>query len=448
MATLARFRAGLRLEYQRELILREVSTLEKAYRYAANMELYAAHTQRASTVWLIVPETARSEPPSSASKSAHYPSHPVPRVNPRTTYSLPLPSPPQRMLLPAVPPAAPNPAVVGYGNRIGSSTGLQPTKSQMPHSSATEWLPEGRTMTCPRPRPPTTPQNIANSRVACYKCQGWGHFASQCPSQRQATRSARALLVEIHDDDHIPPPDAVEPITEVYEADPDLTAGFEGPPGYMGCIIKELVPLTIEERTIALALPADTIHYNPAAATSMPQSPEDTIRSSIFSTYMRIANSIIKILVDNGSVVNAVAAASIPALDLQPELHPQPYNAMWINDASLPVTQRCLVPLRVAGCCAEVWCDILPMGVGSVLLGRPWLYDFDVAQYGRANRCVFYFGGNKHIWQPYVPKVPTNALPTLPLVDINPPLQLLGLVSARQFLKGIESNNPIWAIQV
>ena len=32
VATLARFRAGLRPEFQRELVLQEVSTLEKAYR--------------------------------------------------------------------------------------------------------------------------------------------------------------------------------------------------------------------------------------------------------------------------------------------------------------------------------------------------------------------------------------------------------------------------------
>ena len=209
-----------------------------------------------------------------------------------------------------------------------------------------------------------------------------------------------------------------------------------------------MTPLTREERTIALALPAETKIDNPTAAQCESPGLEDTGRTSIFSTYTRIANSIIKILVDSGSVVNAVSAASVPALGLRPEIHPQPYKAMWINDASLSVTQRCLVPLQVARYSAEVWCDVLPMGVGSVLLGRPWLFDFDVAQYGRANRCVFYFDGNKHIWQPYVPQVPAVATPTLSRVDRNPPLQFLGLVSSRQFLKGIESNNPIWAIQV
>ena len=43
------------------------------------------------------------------------------------------------------------------------------------------------------------------------------------------------------------------------------------------------------------------------------------------------------------------------------------------------------------------------MGVGSVMLGQPWLFDRDVAQYGRTNRCIFYFGGSKHVLQPFIP---------------------------------------------
>ena len=76
---------------------------------------------------------------------------------------------------------------------------------------------------------------------------------------------------------------------------------------------------------------------------------------------------------------------------------------MWINEAFLAVTKRCIVPLQVTGYHDDVWCDILPMGVGSVLLGRPWLFDRDVAQFGRTNRCSFYFGGGKHVWQPFLP---------------------------------------------
>ena len=89
------------------------------------------------------------------------------------------------------------------------------------------------------------------------------------------------------------------------------------------------------------------------------------------------------------------------------------------------------------------------MGVGSILLGRPWLYDRDVAQYGRTNRCVFYFGGNKQVWKPFVPpdqRLPIN-YPKTPVLH-NLPSQFLGIVSARQFLKGMDNEAPVWAIQV
>ena len=87
-------------------------------------------------------------------------------------------------------------------------------------------------------------------------------------------------------------------------------------------------------------------------------------------------------------------------------------------------------------------------GRGSVLLGRPWLFDRDVAQYGRTNWCIFYFGGSKHVWQPFIPQpadgVTKATAPTPPAA----PRQFLGIVTARQFLKGVESDAPVWAIQV
>ena len=216
----------------------------------------------------------------------------------------------------------------------------------------------------------------------------------------------------------------------------------------MGCIIKETSPLTPLECTIALARPLNTTPGGPLPTSPPAQGTEDPIRTAIFSTFTKIANSVIKILVESGSVVHAVAAASISALGLRPEIYPLPYKAMWINDASLSVTHRCLVPLRGAGYGAEVWCDCLPMGVDNVLLSRPWLYDFDVAQYRRANHCVFYFGGNKHIWQPYIP-LNQNDEPSATESTVRRPTHpLLGLVTARKFVKGLENDAPVWAVQV
>ena len=434
VATLARFRAGLRPEYQRELVLHEVSTLEKAYRYVINMELYSLHAHRTTSTWFAASESSRTMLTTPTS---------TPPPPPPTAFP-PLPQPPLRFLVPAAPPPTSATATAGsYRNRTDSTVNPLPNRPTSTSHPFTDRTPEGRNTGGARARPNPAQSNTTNSRVACFKCQGWGHFASQCPSSRQAPRPTRALLVEIQDEDHTPPTDVTEPVTEVYEADPELAAGFEGPPGLVGCIVKETTPLTPLERTIALALPLNPIPDNSSLPTKQSQGPEDPTRTSIFATFTRIADTVIKILVDSGSVVNAVAAASVPALGLTPEVHPLPYKAMWINDLSLAVTHRCLVPLRVASYEADIWCDILPMGVGSILLGRPWLYDFDVAQYGRANKCVFYFGGSKQVWQPYIPPLRNAEPPSSGPDNRRPSLQHIGLVSVRQFVKGLEENAPM-----
>ena len=388
LATLARFRAGLRLEFQRELILQEISTLEKAYRYTLNMELYATHAHKNHSPWVATPEIARYAPSA--------PRNSLPITLPTTPQNTP---PTARLSLPS--PTNPPPTTAPLaGSRLGPPLGLTSTRGSVP--SANDPSPGGRFLGGTRPRPPNTFSNNSGNRVACYKCQGWGHFASQCPSPRQTTRPARALLVEIQVDAYSPPVVDDESLAEIYEADPELAQAFEGNPATLGCIIKELKPLTDEEHTLADSAPlGTTLSEIPKGENSEPEY-EDPIRSSIFSTFSRIGSTVIKILVDSGSVVNAVAAASVLALDLHPRPHPRPYKAMWINETYLAVTKRCVVPLKVAGYHEDIWCDILPMGVGSVLLGRPWLYDRDVAQLGRANHCIFFFEGRKQVWQPYI----------------------------------------------
>ena len=72
MATLARFRAGLRPEYQRELVLQEVSTLEKAYRYTLNMELYATHAHKSHAPWIAPRRTPGTPQLLLATPSQHF----------------------------------------------------------------------------------------------------------------------------------------------------------------------------------------------------------------------------------------------------------------------------------------------------------------------------------------------------------------------------------------
>ena len=111
MATLARFRAGLRPEFQRELVLQEVSTLEKAYRYTLNMELYATHAHKNHAPWIATPETTRYAPSA--------PRNPLLITLPKTPQSTP---PTARLFLPS-PTNPPPTATFDAGSRLGPPLG-------------------------------------------------------------------------------------------------------------------------------------------------------------------------------------------------------------------------------------------------------------------------------------------------------------------------------------
>lgn len=60
----------------------------------------------------------------------------------------------------------------------------------------------------------------------------------------------------------------------------------------------------------------------------------------------------------------------------------------------------------------SIWCDVLPMDVGQIILGLPWLYDRDMLQFGKSNMLLFEHEGNKIKIYPVKPKFGTNR--TLP----------------------------------
>jgi len=67
----------------------------------------------------------------------------------------------------------------------------------------------------------------------------------------------------------------------------------------------------------------------------------------------------------------------------------------WVNDTAIAVKERCLFPIKIFDYHDEIWCDVIPMDVGHVILGRPWLYNLDVTIFGRSNSCSFTFQGKK-----------------------------------------------------
>ena len=135
MATLARFRAGLRPEFQRELVLQEVSSLENAYRYTINMELFSSQAQRPMTPWIATVEVTQTV------HSTHGNSLPFafPLVSPS-----PAPPPPSRLYTPVTTPGPAITPATTTGGLLGPRTGAPTTKIGLPYPPANERSTDGR----------------------------------------------------------------------------------------------------------------------------------------------------------------------------------------------------------------------------------------------------------------------------------------------------------------
>ena len=92
---------------------------------------------------------------------------------------------------------------------------------------------------------------------------------------------------------------------------------------------------------------------------------------------------------DSESCVNAVSCRMIEEVEWKAEPHPHPYKVSWINSTALDMKQRCLILIEFDVYKDKIWCDVVTMYVGQIILGRSWLYDNDVIIHGRSNMYQF-----------------------------------------------------------
>lgn len=136
------------------------------------------------------------------------------------------------------------------------------------------------------------------------------------------------------------------------------------------------------------------------------QKPEDDWRwTNIFSIYAKCSEKNCKVMVDSGSCTNVVSTNTVKRLGLSLIPHPWPYLVMWVDASSIPVSHRCQVPIKLSSYKDTLWCDVVPMDVGHIILGQPWLYNRDVTMYGWFNTCTFDFKGKRIKLVPRPPKV-------------------------------------------
>jgi hypothetical protein len=101
--------------------------------------------------------------------------------------------------------------------------------------------------------------------------------------------------------------------------------------------------------------------------------------------------------VDSESTDNLVSTEMVEKMELETSDHPSPYKVSWLQKGhQVSVTKQFLVDIKIGGYNDKILCDVIPMDVCHLLLGRPWQYDRNVVHDGRMNTYTLEKDGRTH----------------------------------------------------
>ncbi|ESQ30059.1 hypothetical protein EUTSA_v10012229mg [Eutrema salsugineum] len=200
--------------------------------------------------------------------------------------------------------------------------------------------------------------------LKCYSCGEPGHRQTACPNQQR-----RGLLLEDTEGVYN---SADEEDTGIYEE--TLTSGDSNAPVLM-------------LRRICLA----PVGYE-----------EPWLRTNIFRSTCTIKGKLCNLVIDSGSSRNVVSETAVKKLGLKREDHPAPYALAWITEGTdVKITHRALVSFSIGAFYKDtIYCDIAPMDVSHLILGRPWQFDRDTCHNGKKNTYSFVFENRKIVLLP------------------------------------------------
>eukprot|EP00253_Pinus_taeda_P017296 PITA_17296 len=124
-------------------------------------------------------------------------------------------------------------------------------------------------------------------------------------------------------------------------------------------------------------------------------------RKALFRTVCKARGKCCKLIIDSGSTDNLVAVEMVEKLGLKKLKHPTPYKVSWLQKGhQLLVDEQCEVEFQIGRYKDKILCDVMPMDVCHLLLGRPWQFDRSAVHDGKTNCYKFIKDGIKHTLVP------------------------------------------------
>lgn len=205
--------------------------------------------------------------------------------------------------------------------------------------------------------------------IKCFRCQGIGHIASECPNKRAM------ILLDNGDIESVSSSDDEMPLLEDC-SDVEVAEPVHG-------------NLLVTRRALSI----------------QPKEDEDAEqRDKIFHTRCLINEKVCSMVIDSGSCTNVASTLMVEKLNLPTKKHPNPYRLQWLNDCGdIRVTKQVLVSFSIGKYKDEVLCDVVPMHVGHLLLGRPWQSDRNVDHNGYKNTYTFTMNNRTIVLTPLKP---------------------------------------------
>ena len=174
-----------------------------------------------------------------------------------------------------------------------------------------------------------------NRDIMCFKCQGKGHIATQCPNKRVMVMRDNG---EIETDN---------------ESDCDSMPSLEDANDEEYVVQGELM---VARRALSVQAKED----------------DEMQRDNIFHTRCHVQNKVCSVIIDGGSCTNVASTTMVEKLGMATCKHPRPYKLQWLNDSGeVRVNKQVLVAFSIGKYEDEVLCDVVPMQARHLLLGRP-----------------------------------------------------------------------------